>query len=83
MEPINERNEFSQDLMDNNEKLEDSLNAKPDAYKDLMTSYNKQMKDGIKKKKPAVWRKEAIWGIEPQFNHDKNQKKFNYKSAVN
>ena len=72
MEPINERHEFSQEMAtmdkgDNEGGLEDDITAKPKAYKDLMSSYNKQQKDGIKKKKPAVWRKEAVWGIEPEF----------------
>jgi hypothetical protein len=46
-----------------------------------MSSYNKQQ-SGIKKKKPAVWRKEAVWGIEPEFKHDINSKKINFKEAV-
>ena len=46
-----------------------------------MSSYNKQKKEGIKKKKPVVWRKEAVWGIEPEFNHDQNYKKKNWKAA--
>ena len=35
---------------------------------------------GIKKKKPNVWRKEAMWGIEPEFEIDKSKiNHINYK----
>ena len=63
----------------NEASLEEEIDSKPKAYKDLMSSYNKQQKNSINKKKPAVWRKEAVWGIEPEFIHDKNVKKINFK----
>ena len=49
--------------------------------------YNKKNTSvsGIKKKKQIVWRKEAIWGIEPEFlikdsdiNHNSHKHKVNY-----
>jgi len=48
----------------------------------LISNYNKREKGGIQKKKPVVWRKEAVWGIEPEFIHDRNSKKLNYKEAA-
>ena len=51
-EPIKENNEYNQEMvtMDvngsnnqlNTSNLEDEITAKPKAYKDLMSSYNKQ-----------------------------------------
>ena len=53
MEPINERNEYSQEMETMNKSrvgqnskhneahLEDEIITKPAAYKDLMSSYNK------------------------------------------
>ena len=43
----------------------------------LITDFNK--KKLIKKKKPSVWRKEAVWGIQPEFTTD--SKKQNYYIA--
>jgi hypothetical protein len=61
MEPIKEQNEFNQSISVIGQS-NDGINDIPKAKKDLMSAYSKQ-RGSITKKKPSVWRKEAVWGI--------------------
>ena len=50
----------------------DQITSNNNTIKDLIKDYTKKNMHGkIKKKKPNVWRKEAMWGIEPEFEIDK------------
>tara|TARA_B110000285_G_C15053512_1_gene578274 strand:+ start:202 stop:387 length:186 start_codon:yes stop_codon:yes gene_type:complete len=61
MEPIKEQNESNKHIgvIDQGG---DGMNDIPKAKKDLMSAFSKQ-RGSMTKKKPSVWRREAVWGI--------------------